>query len=48
MSPLTTTGELATRIAARFPNGKSHEPMTTELLLDLLDAVAAKLNRRAS
>lgn len=32
----------------RWPNVIRHEPMTTELLLDLLDAVAAKLNRRAS
>lgn len=31
-----------------WPNVIRHEPMTTELLLDLLDAVAAKLNRRAS
>ena len=29
-----------------WPNVIRHEPMTTELLLDLLDAVAAKLNRR--
>lgn len=30
----------------RWPAVIRHEPMTTELLLDLLDAVAAKLNRR--
>lgn len=29
-----------------WPNVIRHEPMTTALLLDLLDAVAAKLNRR--
>lgn len=32
----------------RWPNVIRHEPMTDAVLLDLLDAVAAKLNRRAS
>lgn len=32
----------------RWPNVIRHEPVTPEVLLDLLDAVAAKLNRRAS
>lgn len=32
----------------RWPNVIRHEPVTPEVLLDLLDAVAAKLNRRPS
>ncbi len=32
----------------RWPNVIRHEPMAPEVLLDLLDAVAAKLNRRSS
>lgn len=32
----------------RWPNVIRHEPVAPEVLLDLLDAVAAKLNRRAS